>query len=157
MREPIGLREPFVVTVALATSLWGCALGGRLCTEIGCTDSVTIEVRAPSGGFGPGDYEVSAEGEAGQQYTCRFTLGNDPEPAEVACDESATLWTTTLGSPAPTVNLSGPPLGDESRIVVVVDTQIVYDEMRSLTYETFEPNGPDCPPTCTFTELVVDL
>jgi hypothetical protein len=103
----------------------------RMCTLMGCLDTLT----------------VSLDGEVPEEYTLQLT-GSDGVPIEVSC---------TSGEGSETAQGQSVPCAGRSVTFNVAPAQVnlrlTWDGgalERNLTpaYETFQPNGPGCPPAC---------
>lgn len=156
-----GVRTP---VVAIVVSLWssGCTArsGGEgdgtseptACTEIGCTDGLVIAV-TPMSSWPHGAY--------------RFTI--DADGTTITCTGALPL--PDCGTPAMTCDAGGVGIGESGcalpdgehafsdivfasspkavTLTVTRDDQPLATQSWTPTYVTSQPNGPDCPPTCT--------
>jgi len=122
-----------------ALSLPACNGVGKSCTEIGCSSSVTVRF---DGDLADGSYTVELAEADRPPSTCLVVMeGGQAEPAsdcelQVAMVDGA-LEASLFGAPTELV------VG-----LVSIGGDTVVDAFLSPSYETFQPNGDDCPPTC---------
>jgi hypothetical protein len=166
-------------SIALGLLVAGCDLATRSCTEIGCSDGVSLELRpAMQGVVESGRYTLElATGDA--QHRCTFTVPDDlpvqASLAEVDCPPqlqvslvSATLCTEQRHDDA--VSQSCVPVPDQFSLHAQLqatprslalqlsrDGAPLIDETLVPSYELSQPNGPDCGPTCRNANLAVEL
>lgn len=115
-----------LLTAFLAAGCEYRDLGGPICTEIGCSDGITVhlpvvpagtykvEIVIPGTGSGGPSYAYECAGGAGCQQDIFFP--------GLALNRITVRVTTALGS----------------RLTEITDP----------VYVTAQPNGPDCPPLC---------
>ncbi len=136
-----------------ALLLVGCELPGTECTEAGCIDQVVVTF-APLA-LSPGDYVLTV-GAPGDEVPCAFALPGDPSaPIECGREPFATLFLasdSTLGS----FEYGATP--DSLTIELARDGVPLFAPQRLTPgYRTSWPNGADCPPSCEFANLELDL
>jgi len=138
--------------------LLGCVLGTKddtavECTEIGCEDGIFLTFSLTEAG----DYTITAVA-GGDTVTCTASL---PFDGTEACDGPG--YTTLSGTALPADQQSIEGLTLESTTAADVHLTIVrsgttlYDDTMTVSYETSQPNGPACGPTCTEAALDVAL
>lgn len=128
--------RPSVVPLALFVVLLGVACDSAstqgACTQIGCLNGIRMEIE--------GEIPVGT----------RFTL-TPTDPGGVArsitCDAE---------SPCQSV-IQVEDFTPESFTVSATGPDLDYEQTFAPDYETLQPNGPDCPPTCRVATIVVDL
>ena len=129
-------------TILLAVPLLSLAAcnGGKACTEIGCSDGATVRF---DGTLPDGTYTLEMADPGIQPSTCLFIVsGSDVDPAEDC--ELSVAWVD--GAVEATVNGIAP---DELVVALTgPDGSAVVDDVLNPSYETFQPNGEDCEPTC---------
>ena len=133
----------------------GCDLVPPLaCTEIGCTDGLTVELRAASGAFEAGIYSITLGGDA-----CTVTVGGPDDCAADRCVVDSTCNGITLVGydEADTLTLLAPVTEGEVALTVDLEGTVLLDESFEPLYETIEPNGPGCPPVCRIATETFDL
>jgi hypothetical protein len=114
-----------VLTLVLVAA---CDPGGTACTQIGCDDQLTLTFVNENG-----DPITDLAGELefdGQ--TLAFDCGDPDGSSTVHCDGNQL---TVYAAPS------------QITIAATGATHEAYKTV-SATYETVQPNGPDCPPTC---------
>jgi len=161
-------------------TLAGCNAfdGGQACTAIGCLDSVHFTVRVPDNLWPSGSYRLEFKtGDA--THVCEITLPRDlPESerlsAVLSCGRELRGYFTAVrdcadpgsapkGQPCGVLPdqwfidgyLEGAPAAIHVR--VERDGMELLDEDRALTYREFEPNGPECGPTCRSSGMALEL
>ena len=132
-------------TTATPTPPASTTTTARACTKIGCSDAFTVRLKGRP--FDPKGWKVEAEVD-GKVATCAF-------------DWSATSTTATC-SEGLRMAFHEPPLEDGATAIVTLDgapSRIGFTVKRNNkpvepqrfydpTYETVEPNGAGCPPSC---------
>jgi hypothetical protein len=120
-------------------SLPACANIGKACTEIGCVSSVTVRF---DGVLADGSYTVELAAVDHPPSTCLVLLsGGQAEPAS-DCELEVAMVSGALEATlfdAPTELVVG---------LVQIGGDSLVDEVLNPVYETSQPNGEDCPPTC---------
>ncbi|MCP4601833.1 MAG: hypothetical protein GY847_15180 [Proteobacteria bacterium] len=118
------------------------------CTEIGCYDSLVVEVlRADNAAFLSGSYQVEIVAAVDTEYSIECYLSFTEAGLECTIGDldvliaqleegGQTIWVTLLNTP-------------ETAIVTMKYNESKIGE-RTLTpiYDEFFPNGLECPPTC---------
>ncbi len=145
-----------LTTLTLGLALSGCPLGPD-CTAIGCTDGA--ELTFATALVAPGDYVVRVDVD-GEPFTCESSIPL-VEGEESACDAPDVFLMT-----------SGSALSDGHAItgimvlragVTLIDIEVdLDDELIAATwvepaFETLQPNGPDCEPTCEYAAETVQF
>jgi hypothetical protein len=129
--------------------------GGMACTTIGCVDGFAVEF-TPNAGWPAGDYEFALVLD-GDTTTCTGAL---PLPA---CGTSA--LTCTPASDRIMISESGcalaadahgfagfqinPPNPTAVNLTISRDGSVLVEQSWNPEYQTSQPNGPGCAPTCT--------
>jgi hypothetical protein len=139
--------------LAAAICVLGCELleGGRGCTEIGCSDQVTLwfqEALAP----GQWRFEITADST---QWTCTAAIstgGAAPTP-ECTGPEPSRVMFWPEGSSLSALSLQGTPA--EVAVGVWRDDTLVLDDALSPAYEEVRPNGEGCEPVCRQAKLTL--
>jgi hypothetical protein len=155
MDTPRRLVSSLVISMVWAAPL-GCDSSSQTaCTAIGCTDGLAVTV-TPTSAWPAGDYRFTIEAD-GVTTTCTGSLplpacgtaaitceGGEPDAvmigesgcalAESEHAFSDIMFTATPASVAVTVEFGGTQIGAGS---------------WSPEYQTSQPNGPECEPTCT--------
>jgi hypothetical protein len=151
----------------------GCSIETHACSDVGCVDQATLELRSPTGAWTGGTYELTLD-LAGGQASCDLVLPASP-PATGAIDAKCTSLVSltfaadmqcqagpTMGSgpnaavsetctPVPghfhqTLTVPGTP--PHVGLTLARDGHSVLDTSVDLTYQVSQPNGPTCDPTC---------
>ena len=144
------MRTPLSPLALLLIAVAACDPVGTACTEIGCISQL--------------DLTITADGHAVPEFSGSITIG-DTEFA-VACD-----GTDATGSDAGVTCVSDGVVsvtfpegaGDVSWSLVGSDPADTggfgYDGAGTVTptWETSQPNGPDCPPTCSTAAVTIAL
>lgn len=131
--------SPRLILTALASAATGLILVGCGCTEIGCSNSLSVDLGAlPEE---PGVYTVSVEGDA--ERSCSFEVD---EAAELV--DNLAEWDCFRGEPSTVVRFG---VGEGDYLVRLADEEGVELASASVTrggWSTFSPNGKVCGPTC---------
>lgn len=126
----------------------GCG-GNKACTEIGCSDGATVRLE---GSLPDGTYTLELADPSEKPFTCLFIVeGSSVDPAEDCAMSVA--WID--GAIEATANGIAP----EELVVALTgpDGTALIDTVINPTYDTFQPNGEDCEPTCMQSFEVVAL
>lgn len=118
------------------------------CTEIGCTDGLSVAFSSAS--WPAGDYRLDVVAD-GLDYYCETVLPLDKDVPVTCSSDSLTLEVSGTELPPDQQAITGMHLSGLAEIVQVslsrdglpLATQTYYP-----TYETVQPNGPGCEPTC---------
>ncbi len=161
--------------VALGCGALGCdgsAIGSpgggeQVCTLIGCEDqfSATVTMDVTLVPAGTHTVDVVADGAA---MTCTFSFPPDPPTGGIAaqCSSGLTVFvepdmicsTMQLGTATweacqpiagkftESIWVAGTP--GEVQVQQTVGGTVILDQTVTPTYQTTEPNGPGCGPTC---------
>ena len=169
---------------ALATVLCmnagACRNFQQFCTEIGCVDSVSVQLTTADGAWPDGRYEVVMQLDDGQTKRCQASMPADlPEhigsASNLECDPALSAQLSTQSScravtsgdaetetcvPMPgrfqlELWLQSTPQQLDLRILR--DGQAVLEQTVSPQYEGSQPNGPDCEPTCRGAQLQMQI
>ncbi|MEO0605880.1 MAG: hypothetical protein AAF211_30905 [Myxococcota bacterium] len=143
--------------LGLTAALSGCDLWLG-CTDVGCIDGVDLDIEAADR-LDDGTYEVVITGDNGLTAACTATLDAAADPGlSVSCDDETVLISVLYAEPGPVALLvDAPNLGDEVTVGVSFDGAPILEETVPLTYQTVEPNGPRCGPTCEFASASLAL
>lgn len=153
---------------AVATLLSG-ALGcgsSKVCTTRACSDM--FEVAIAVGAAAPSGIETVTVTADGKVMTCTFaspSANPDGGSAPVQCSSGLTLelvggaactvntdaafmqsCTGTYGGYSEVITVAGAPTS--VRVQQSTNGTAVLDQMMTPSYDTLEPNGSACPPTC---------
>lgn len=126
------------------------------CTEIGCQDGLLVQV-TPSSGWPAGQYTYAIELDD-QTITCTGTL---PLPAcgspGMTCDAEGVQITESGCALPPEEQAFGdvnvPTQPTAVSITIQHDGTEVASGSWTPEYETLQPNGPECEPTCSFASV----
>jgi hypothetical protein len=115
---------------------WREPLGsaGRVCTEIGCFDGLTVQLQ----GSIPAAFSVEATAPGGETTVVVCPEGG----AGVVCGVDQLVFEGFTR--------------EEVTITISWDGGSLTETFRPA-YETFRPNGPDCPPECRQAEITMRL
>jgi hypothetical protein len=138
-----------LMILTLGWALSGCPVGLD-CTAIGCTDGAELTFAAAL--VAPGEYVVRVDVD-GELFTCESSIPL-VEGEESVCDAPDVFLMT-----------SGSALTDGHAITGVmvlrtgvarIDIEVDLDDSLLAStwvepaFETLQPNGPDCEPTCEY-------
>jgi hypothetical protein len=133
------------LTVAfLAVNATGCG-----CTEVGCQDGLTIDLKSASGAWAPGSYVFAVDAD-GTKSTCTVDL---PFVKDPDCTHPA-LMHVTFTAPDPvaanTVIAQVFNFVTAAHVYLTIsrDGAVIAEKDYTPTYTINEPNGPTCGPTC---------
>jgi hypothetical protein len=121
----------------------GC--GGRACTAIGCSDEVRVALEPAVGSSY--DVELLVDGVEGS-FTCSGSEAEGWSRSEVSGGLS--IW----GCTGRGFEIQGRPERVEAQ-VRAQDGSWTGSASEAPSYETFQPNGPKCSPTCHVAELSI--
>jgi len=105
--------------------------GGQACTQIGCDDGINVQVSDERPDSLSLTIYLDDETEAFDSIVC-----TNQEPSCVLRTGGITPETVT--------------------VEIKWDTE-EYRQIFTPEYESFQPNGPDCPPVCNIALLEIDL
>ena len=165
------------VGLLLCSTIAACETS-HICTLVGCGDGVSLEVRPAQGPFEDGGYELVIVAD-GQTHACSFVLPDDlPVQGSVHTIECTPPMSASLQAElicteargASSVSQTCAPIAGEFVLRALVQTtapelelRIRRDDVPLLaqtlmpSYEIFQPNGPDCEPTCRQAGIEVTL
>ncbi|TVQ87237.1 MAG: hypothetical protein EA397_18130 [Deltaproteobacteria bacterium] len=147
-------------------ALWSVACsglsGGQVCTQIGCESGLTVEIEGIES-WPAGDYVVRASVD-GESVQCEGSIPLNP------CDQG---YTFTCSDGVARISESGCDLperehglshvhflADAAREVslrIERDGELLGEQTFEPSYETFQPNGPECEPTCRQAQHTLQL
>ncbi|HEX2880085.1 MAG TPA: hypothetical protein VHO25_11200 [Polyangiaceae bacterium] len=153
----------------------GCEFGTS-CTELGCSDNVSVRVTPRDQAWQEGEYQLALTLDD-LTGTCNFTLPDDLPPrgssSSIPCLDEVEigiqqLAECTTGDEGGNISQSCQPIPDRHELTISAyakPTQLsltlsrdgaqLINESRTLSYITSRPNGPDCEPECD--QAQVDL
>jgi hypothetical protein len=122
---------------------------GKICTQIGCRDQLVLQALDVK--LGPGTYLISVDAD-GKKGSCPLEVGKELKTQGCVGDADV-----KLGLPG-SVPVRGPEGGFSlvfgsapTNVKVTVTSAAkkkIAEQVFTPTYKTFQPNGPDCSPTC---------
>ncbi len=129
------------------------------CTEIGCSSSTVVFLTAASGVLPVGEYEVLVTSEGGGVADCTFQILGDCNGSDVCFEDLGTcsVFGSVGGGEPDSVTLSHGLIDGVLDLQVLIDGVEVYRADQDPASETHQPNGEDCPPTCTSREASIEL
>jgi hypothetical protein len=127
--------------------LSGCDLLPPLaCTDIGCTDSLFVELVPATGEIEPGVYTATLAGDTTE--TCTFTVGSADGCERCVVESDCDVYGVS-GSDGDRLTWTAGVVEGAVVITVERDGEVLLDDSFTPAYTESEPNGPGCPPTCT--------
>jgi hypothetical protein len=155
----------WAVVAVLLSGAPGCG-SSKVCTLRGCVDmfqiAIAVSAKAPGGAQ---TVTVTADNNV---MTCTFASPGAPGDggfAPVQCATGVTLelvggaacmvqtdaafmqsCTASYGAYSEIITVAGAPTS--VRVQQSADGMTVLDQMMTPSYDTLQPNGPACPPTC---------
>lgn len=129
----------------------------RECTEIGCTDGLTLRLLADEDDFEVGTYAVSITAD-GEQTDCSFEIKSDCAGADICVGEEDCNAGYPLSASDPsevTLLVGGAPA--DVTVVVTLDGQEIVNETTQPEYMEVQPNGEGCPPICNQATMELTL
>jgi hypothetical protein len=137
-----------VASLPLAAA--GCSDSPQACTEIGCTDGLTISFEKTSATWEPGMYSVDIDAD-GKKITCTTQIplvGSSPS----SCNDASVLLGVS-GSALPEAQHALSDLifkNTPAKVTVTMsrDGAMVITKDFAPTYKKSQPNGPGCEPIC---------
>ena len=138
----------------------GCNLvcqGAEACTEIGCTDGLTVALRPDADGITPGSYAVTIEAD-GEAESCALVISDDPAdcdagPPCVPQSDCNALNLLTDAEPHIAILLD---VAADLSVNVQRDDAPVVEVAAQPVYDVQSPNGSGCIPACAFGEVDVE-
>lgn len=145
------------LTLAIATlTACGPTVGPRACTEIGCSDQLTIQIMPAGDDFAVGTYQITTAKDGGTPTTCELVITDECAGADVCVSGESTCNGLVPGAPgAPYTIVS--EVVQSIDVTVEKDSVVLADESFSPQYEEVQPNGDGCPPICSQASVVVQL
>ena len=139
----------------------GCNLvceAAEACTEIGCTDGLTIALSPDDDGVTPGSYAVTIDAD-GEEESCTLVISDDPADCDAGgpCLAESTcnaLNLLTDAEPRITILLG---VAADVGVSVQRDDEPAVAVMGQPAYDVQSPNGSGCVPACAFGELDVEV
>ena len=134
------------------------------CTLIGCEDGLKIDLR-PASGWPAGEYRFQIQADA-VEVTCRgsLPLPNCTESPAVTCDTKGLVQIVESGCALPANSQAFPGLWFDPKlrprkveISITRDGELVGEGEIVPSFQTVQPNGPECPPTCDVAHAVLDV
>jgi hypothetical protein len=129
------------------------------CTLIGCQNGLTVDLE-PGEGWPAGEYRFLLEW-SDQQVTCRGSLPLSACNAgrALACEPAGVVTIVESGCALPTSAHGFTQIFFDSKIQPATmrvsiershgaSTTVLVSRELSLRFDTTQPNGPGCPPTC---------
>lgn len=152
------MRSLLLASLVLSIASASCSGDSpQVCTQIGCTDGMTIQLEPPLRASGAYEVEVSLDGRV---VTCTGTL---PFPEcgtpGTSCDSEDVALTASGCALAPSAH-EIPELSIFSSNITTIDVTLRRNDNAmggarlTPTWTTVQPNGPRCGPTCTQAETV---
>jgi hypothetical protein len=122
------------------------------CTEIGCQDGLLVRV-TPTSAWPSGEYTFTIEADSGTTVC----TGSLPLPAcetrAISCDGNDVQVTESGCALEPSQHAFGDLMFTSApaslTVTVTRDGQQVGSRSWTPEYQTVQPNGPGCEPTCT--------
>jgi hypothetical protein len=138
----------------------GCGSSTDLaCTEIGCSDTMSVVITAATGTLAVGAYQVLVESNGGGVAECLFTVTTDCAGADHCVDESEdcnAIYMVGYDQPD-TVTISSGLTEGVIGVQVLIDDVGVHDQDHDPEGVTSQPNGEGCEPICTSRQVDVEL
>lgn len=132
----------------------GCDGPGDLaCTEIGCFDGYSIGLVAADR-FPDGVYDITLTTD-GTTDACRFEVADGRLLDDETCNAAY-----AVGASVPTpeaVGITYAMITSEIEIVVSRDGTEIERLVTTPVYQTVQPNGPDCSPTCRVATTTIEI
>ncbi|MGH9461637.1 MAG: hypothetical protein ACRD1X_10505 [Vicinamibacteria bacterium] len=134
------------------------------CTQIGCENGLNVELR-PASGWPAGEYQFQIQAD-GVAVTCRgsLPLANCSAPRNVTCDIEGLVQVVESGCALPANAQAFPGLRFDAKlrpsklaISITRDGRLVGEADIVPSFQTVQPNGPVCPPTCDVAHAVLDV
>lgn len=141
----------------LVLALVGCPTVVDGCTEIGCADGFTVQLQPELSTPGAIEVEVALDGEV---VTCATTLPLDGDAPGGCEDDRVSLWLSGSALPADQHRVTGLSVATTPTTIAITirrDGEVVAQGEYTPAYETLQPNGEDCPPTCTYASDSLDV
>lgn len=163
----MALRNMCCLLVAVMTA--GCPVESQSCTEIGCGDGISIELRPAEGTLDDGSYALDIV--AGEQtHACSFVVPDDLpvrgnlhevqcmprlnvylQPESICSEQRSGDAISESCRPVPgrfmlQAQIEGTPRTLDLRLSR--DGTALLEQQLTPSYETTRPNGPDCEPAC---------
>jgi hypothetical protein len=140
------------VLVCSPLTVTGCSIASQACTEIGCSNGLSLSFTKATTPWEPGMYQVDIDAD-GKKITCTTKLpltASDPAPSSCT-DANVLLGVSGSALPAAQQSLSELQFNTAPAHVTVTVTRdgaVIGTKDLTPTYKKSQPNGPDCEPTC---------
>jgi hypothetical protein len=159
------IQRPFVAVAAMVAAALACSSSSptdppKVCTLIGCEDGLRLDLE-PASGWPEGDYRFSIEADE-THVTCRASLplpGCGATPS-VVCDPVGVVTIVESACTRPSDTQGFPQIVFDQRLrprtvrlsiarIQGGEEWVIATAELSIHFQASQPNGPDCPPTCT--------
>lgn len=140
--------------------LLACPPGGDTgstgaCTDVGCIDGVDAGFSLTE----PGSYTIVAEElPEGVTTTCTASL---PFDGTEGCTGPGSIGLSGTALPPDQQSIEGMAFPstamEQLHLTITRDSASILDETYDVAYATLQPNGPDCPPTCSYASVEVTV
>jgi hypothetical protein len=140
----IRLAAIFVIIIIVVLVILSRLPPRQACTLIGCSDSLTLEFSHPL----PQSYtiQLSTTGGESVQVSC---------PSGSVSGQASTGGNITARCQAGSLALEG---FTPQQVTILVTWQSgSYKQDANPSYQTVQPNGPNCPPTCRQATMPLSL
>jgi hypothetical protein len=147
-----------IVAAALVCNGAACSDGsddlGKVCTDIGCKNDMSVTLVSSLGIWAEGSYRLRVTLD-GQQQTCDFSVPADlPSGIGVtSLDCGRSDFEAGLGDYGVSLQFSTKP--ETLGLELARDGTVLLSDSREPAYEESRPNGPDCEPACKWADFQV--
>lgn len=137
----IRLGAILIILIALVAVILTKFPPKHVCTQIACSDSLTLNFSHNL------DYPYTAD-----------LIGNNGEATRVTCDTTGNVSTSSGGLVTAVCQANALTINQFTPRQVTIKITWSSDSYTTITrpeYDIYEPNGPDCQPTCY--QAIVEL
>lgn len=121
------------------------------CTEIGCSDGLTVVVRSTTDRFLPGHYDVSVAPMGAPARSCQFVISNDLgrcASGHCVLEENCNAIYLVGYNDPDRVSITYPVIEAPFDLQVQRDGTLLVQVNVEPVYDAIQPNGSGCPPIC---------
>lgn len=145
--KPSKFSGKVVVWGGLALGSLGCTGASRGCTDIGCLDGVTAVFSPPLAI--PDEVTIVLTGDVELSCTQSSTTNLGP------CADQGVSFSRNVYGELTTLTLYRLHPNSLTVEILAGNDRLLESTTTTIRYETVQPNGPDCEPTCRQADIEI--
>ncbi len=143
----------------IALTLAGCGpVVDEACTQIGCTNGVDVSFVRDA--WEPGVYEVELDLH-GELITCQATIPLGSDGSDGCTDDRVWLYESGSALDTSEQSIDGLFFDSTQETAIAITVYVERSEIGYAAFEpdfqTLQPNGPECEPTCLYATREIEL